>query len=97
MKKEINVCENCFHFHQHYGISKGKIFEVYFGHCSFRRIKAISKPDKNSCEHFVFCDKQNNEFLSKQFLYKELLLYLLNLELLSLDETTCADETMKEL
>lgn len=74
-------CRNCGYYRQHYAFDKRRIFRVYCGHCTLLKAKR-KKPDSNICEHFVFTEPDECAFATKEYLSKELLRYLLNLELL---------------
>ena len=76
-----NKCKNCQYYLQHYTFNKRKIFRVNCGHCTFSWVKH-KKPDKSACENFVPGTPQEDAFVSKEFLNKELLQYMLRLELL---------------
>lgn len=75
------TCQDCQHFLQHYALDKKKIFRVYCGHCTFHRAKK-KYPDAKACEHFVPAPADSDAFVTKEFLSKELLRYMLRLELL---------------
>lgn len=74
-------CKGCQFFRQHYTFDNRRIFRVYCGHCTFARIKT-KKPDAKACENYVQGLSQEAAFVTKEFLSKELLQYVLNLELL---------------
>ena len=74
-------CANCHYYLQHYTIDTRKIFRVYCGHCTFSQPKR-KKPDAKVCENFTPGTAQEDAFVSKEYLSKELLQYLLTLELL---------------
>ena len=74
-------CSNCAHYQQHYTLDKPHLFRVYCGHCTFPKAKR-KLPDSNVCEHFVPADSDENAFATKEYLSKELLQYLLSLEIL---------------
>jgi len=76
-----NICKNCTHFLQHYAFDNRKIFRVYCGHCTFPKIRR-RKPHTKACEHFQLAPPDEDAFVSKEYLSKELLRYLLTLELL---------------
>ena len=78
---EENYCRNCAHFQQHYTFDKRRIFRVYCGHCTFGRAKK-KLPDAKGCVNFTYANCDENAFVTKEYLSKELLQYLLNLELL---------------
>lgn len=74
-------CQNCKYYLQHYTFDKRKIFRVYCGHCTFRRVRR-KQPDGKACENYAPGTAPEDAFVSKEYLSKELLQYLLNLELL---------------
>jgi len=75
---EENYCRNCAHFQQHYTFDKRRIFRVYCGHCTFGRAKK-KLPDAKGCVNFTYANCDENAFVTKEYLSKELLQYLLNL------------------
>ena len=79
MEKEI--CSNCKHFRQHYAMDKRKIFRVYCGHCVQHSTKK-RKPDAAACENFIASPPDEDAFATKEYLSKELLRYVLSLEIL---------------
>ena len=78
---EHKYCRDCEHFHQHYVLNKRKIFRVYCGHCTLRSVRK-KQPDMIACDNFVAAPPDETAFATKEYLSKELLQYLLNLELL---------------
>lgn len=74
-------CKNCAYFRQHFTFDKRKIFRVYCGHCTFEKVRN-KKPDATICENFVFKNPDEDSFVSKEYLSKELLQYFMRLELL---------------
>lgn len=78
---EKKFCKNCLYFHQHYALDKQKIFRVYCGHCTLRNPKR-KRPDTIACDNYVPTPPDECAFVSKEYLSKELLQYLLHLELL---------------
>ena len=74
-------CKDCAHFHQHYSFAQKKIFRVYCGHCTQGRIKKKA-PDTIACDDFVVASSDTEVFATKEYLSKELLQYILRLELL---------------
>ncbi len=78
---EEKLCKDCKHFRQHFSMNERKIFRVYCGHCTFQRPRT-KKPDAKVCENFVPGTVSEDAFASKEYLSKELLQYVLNLELL---------------
>ena len=75
------LCQNCKYFLQHFTLDERKIFRVYCGHCTFSRARQ-KRPDAKACENFAAGCAQEDTFVSKEYLSKELLQYMLNLELL---------------
>ena len=78
---ERKICRNCTHFCQHYALDERKIFRVYCGHCKQQRARR-NRPDAIACDNFVLAAPDENAFATKEYLSKELLQYLLHLELL---------------
>lgn len=74
-------CADCRYYLRHFTLDKHKIFRVYCGHCTFSRAKH-KRPDAKACDHYVPGPPQEDAFVSKEYLSKELLQYLLSLELL---------------
>ena len=78
---EQKLCKNCEHYRQHYILRSRKIYRVYCGHCVMYPTKR-RKPDTKGCESFVFTQPDEFAFASKEYLSKELLQYVLKLEIL---------------
>ena len=78
---EGNTCNTCEHYRHHYTLDQRKIFRVYCGHCTYGRAKA-KKPHTKVCEHYVYADIEETLFVSKEYLSKSLLEYVLKMELL---------------
>lgn len=74
-------CKNCGHFHQHYALNGRELHWVYCGHCSVPKIR-IKKPDEKICQYFIPGKPDEDAFVRKEYLGKELLKYLMELELL---------------
>lgn len=75
------LCQNCMHYRQHYSLDDKGLFQVYCGHCVLR-VKAKKRPDAIACEKFVHALQKENAFVSKEYLGKALLNYMMGLELL---------------
>ncbi|MBE6974834.1 MAG: hypothetical protein E7436_05030 [Ruminococcaceae bacterium] len=60
-------CKNCQYYLQHYTFDRRKIFLVYCGHCT---------------HYFVAGAHRETAFVNNEYLSKELLQYMLQLELL---------------
>ena len=75
------TCGECQHFLQHYGFDNRKIFRVYCGHCRLHYAKR-KRADSKACDAFLQKVSQEDSFVSKEYLSKELLKYVLSLELL---------------
>ena len=78
---ETNYCKNCAYFHQHFAFDNKKIFRVYCGHCTRTRVRR-RLPDTAACDDFLPAPPDESAFVSKEYLSKELLQYLLQLDLL---------------
>lgn len=75
------TCRECEHYLQHYALGKRKLFSLYCGHCVFPKVRR-RMPGAKVCEHFVSGEKDEALFVSKEYLSRELLKYVLSLELL---------------
>ena len=75
-------CKNCTHFCQHYGMNQQKIYRLCCGHCTFGRRTKTKKPNAKACEHFAPGTTPEEDFVSKEYLSKRLLHYMLHLDLL---------------
>lgn len=84
---EKKYCKDCAHYHQHYALDNRKIFRVYCGHCTFRKVRR-KRPDAIACDGFTFASPDEDAFATKEYLSKELLQYLLRLDLLPQIEET---------
>ena len=80
-KLETKSCKNCGHFHQHYALDERKLHWVDCGHCGMDCIKR-KKPDGKICKDFIPAEPDEAAFVSKEYLSKELLQYMMQLELL---------------
>lgn len=78
---EDNICKNCMYFRQHYVLDERRITRVFCGHCTFSRARS-KRPYSKACEHFISTEPDENAFVSKEYLSKVLLQYLISLELL---------------
>lgn len=76
-----HMCGNCAYFQQHYSLDEKKIFRVYCGHCKFVKVRK-KYPDSPACENFVPGEPDENAFVNKEYLGKELLRYVMQLDLL---------------
>ena len=74
-------CKNCQYYLPHFTLNKRKIFRVYCGHCTFGRVRT-KRPDAKACANYVYGLPPEDAFVTKEYLSKELLQYLLRLELL---------------
>ncbi len=86
MSVEVNnvgekQCKDCRFYRQHYTFDRKKLFRVFYGHCVYSRPKS-KKPDRIACESFAPGLPQEDAFVSKEYLSKELLQYMLTLDLL---------------
>ena len=74
-------CNTCVYYRQHYAFDERKIFQVYCGHCTCSRVKT-KRPDSKICENYMQAAPDKEAFVSKEYLSKALLEYMLKLELL---------------
>ena len=74
-------CKNCQYFLQHLALSNRRLFRVYCGHCTFGKARR-KQPDTKACKNFIPGSLAEEAFVSKEYLSKELLQYVLGLELL---------------
>ena len=81
-------CKNCHYYLQHYTFDSKRIFRVFCGHCTLGRSRT-KQPFAKACASFRPRPPQEEAFVSKEYLSKELLQYMLQLELLP--EITEAD------
>ena len=86
-----NKCKSCAHYHQHYALNHRRIFRVYCGLCTFSRAKK-KLPDSNACANFVMVEPDEFAFATKEYLSKELLQYVLHLDLLPEINDICSDK-----
>ena len=78
---ETKQCKMCQYFIQHYGLRSGRLFRVYCGHCTRAGAKR-KKPDAQTCEYFIPGEAEGEAFANKAYLTKELLKYVLEMDLL---------------
>ena len=76
-----NFCNTCMHYRQHYTFDHRKIFRVYCGHCTYQKAKT-KRPDSKACENYSISKSPEQAFVTKEYLSKVLLDYILRLELL---------------
>ena len=74
-------CKTCAHYRQHYTFDQRKIFQVYCGHCTYRKVKT-KRPDSKACENYLPAESAEKAFATREYLSKALLEYMLGLELL---------------
>ena len=74
-------CNDCLYYLRHYTLDSRKIFRVHCGHCIFGR-PMHKLPDAKICKKFISRPPQEEAFVSKEYLSKELLEYVLRMELL---------------
>ena len=85
---EKPVCKDCRHYLQHYAMKNGRIFRVFCGHCT-QNVVRKKMPATPACDRFVRGEPDECAFADKEYLSKELLQYILKLELLpEIDEMT---------
>ena len=74
-------CKTCAHYRQHYTFDQRKIFRIYCGHCTYQKIKT-RRPDTKACTHYLPAETVETAFVSREYLSKALLEYMLRLDLL---------------
>ena len=74
-------CKNCKHYLQHYILYGKSLYRICSGHCIFSKSKN-KRPDAKACEKFIQIPSREEAFVKKEYLSKELLKYVLSLELL---------------
>ena len=75
------TCNTCANYRQHYTFDQQKIFRVFCGHCTFPKVKTV-RPFKKSCVFYEPGGVHLDAFVSKEFLSKSLLEYMMKLDLL---------------
>jgi hypothetical protein len=75
------ICQNCQYYRQHYGISGGRIYKVFCGHCTAGKLK-VKRPWTKCCTNYIYAPPAEDAFVSKEYLSKALLQRVLNMELL---------------
>ena len=75
------LCKTCAYYRQHYTFDHRKIYRVYCGHCTYKKPKA-KRPDAKACENYLLSESAEKAFVTKEYLSKALLEYMLSLELL---------------
>ena len=78
---EEQTCNTCAYYLQHYTFDRKKIFRVYCGHCTYQKAKT-KRPDAKACDHYLQLVTTDEPFVTKEYLSKALLEYMLKLELL---------------
>lgn len=74
-------CKDCENYIQHYAFDKRKIFRVYCGHCR-KNYRKRKYPHSPACEEFLPGSIDIDAFATKEYLSKELLQYMMRLDLL---------------
>ena len=74
------TCQSCAHYRQHYVLSQDIFFQVHCGHCTYPKLKT-KRPDAKICENYMQSEPKGNPFVTKEYLSRTLLEYVLRLEL----------------
>jgi len=69
-------CKNCQHFLQHLAINRRRLFRVYCGQCTLGKARR-KNPEAKACDKFIPGSPPEEAFVSKEYLSKELLRYVL--------------------
>ena len=75
------ACCNCDHYIRHYALKGGRLYRVHCGHCTYTRVRR-KQPETPACETFREGEPDDQAFVSKHYLTKELLRFVLEMELL---------------
>ena len=75
------TCGSCAHYRQHYAFDRRKIFRVYCGHCTCLKAK-MKRPDSKICGDYIQAEPDEKAFVTREYLSKALLNYMMDLELL---------------
>lgn len=76
-----HYCRDCRYYIPHYTFMHTKIVEVHCGHCTHSCLKS-KKPNSKACEYYAASTGKEDLFVSKEYLSKALLQYILSLDLL---------------
>ena len=87
-------CKDCKYYLQHYTFIERKISRIQCGHCTLYPTRT-KKPYAAVCQNFAPGTPQEDAFVSKEYLSKELLQYMLQLDLLP--EITEANEALASI
>ena len=79
-------CAGCRYFRQHYTLDQRRLFRVHCGHCVCEKPKS-KRPTSKACSNFEQGSTQEFAFASKEYLSKELIRYMMELELLPIIES----------
>ena len=83
---EKSTCGECEFFVQHYILLEQKFHWVNCGHCTKRKIRNqnsdIRTPSSKACPEYIFSGTKESKFVSKEYLRKELLKRVLEMDLL---------------
>ncbi len=75
------ACNSCKYFKQHYTLDERTMFRVYCGHCTYHRVRP-KQPDAKICKNYIQKEPDETAFVSKEYLSKRFLEYMLSLKLL---------------
>lgn len=75
------TCKSCQFYRQHYGLDNKKLYRLYCGHCTLSATKR-KRPDAKICDNYIAADADTDAFVTKEYLSKAVLQYILDLELL---------------
>ena len=78
---EEKFCKDCKHFCQHYRLDETGFVRVFCGHCMLMRHKS-KKSYQKICDSFEPGENMEACFVKKQYLTKELLKWVLKMDLL---------------
>lgn len=90
---EKQMCKDCAYYLQYYAMKAGKIFRVFCGHCTRQGVRK-KIPTAMACDGFAPGETDESSFADKEYLSKELLQYVMKLELLPQIENLKTNETI---
>ena len=75
------TCKTCKYFRQHYILTEGRIMRVFCGHCIFPKVKS-KRPYSNACENYIYAPPDEDSFVDRKYLTKEMIRCLFEMECL---------------
>ena len=76
------TCQSCHHYKQHYCLDDHRLFRIYCGHCVYLSKSKTKRPYTKACENFMPGKPDTDAFVTREYLNKALLHYVLTLPFL---------------